>query len=97
MLDGPGRRIAWAVMGQGLAGAVQGLSWARAHSVGMWLCVLGCVSACPEVHRKGGIADRAVHRDAKERVQEGDCDSDAFRLFCTNGREQSDACLEACE
>ncbi|RKH24462.1 hypothetical protein D7Y13_29010 [Corallococcus praedator] len=97
MLDGPGRRIAWAVMGQGLAGAVQGWNWARAHSVGMWLCALGCLSACPEVHRRGGFADRAVHRDAVEQVPEAICRTEVFELYCSEGREQSDECIEACE
>ncbi|RYZ37734.1 MAG: hypothetical protein EOO71_26840 [Myxococcaceae bacterium] len=84
-------------MGQGLAGAVQGGSWARAHSVGMWLCALGCLSACPEVHRQGGFADQASHRDAVEQVPKGECPPATYMRYCTNGREQSDECIEACE
>ncbi|RKH39540.1 hypothetical protein [Corallococcus sicarius] len=68
----------------------------RAHSVGMWLFVLGCVTACPEVHRRGGLVDRAAHRDAVEQVPEDRCPPKDYALYCEGEDDQSAECLEKC-
>lgn len=68
----------------------------RAHSVGMWLFVLGCATACPEVHRRGGLVDRAAHRDAVEQVPKEECTPEIYARYCTGTDEPSADCLELC-
>lgn len=61
-----------------------------------WVCALSCaVMGCPEVHRRDGLVDRAAHQDALESLP-SNCSADDFRIFCANGREQSEACIRRC-
>ncbi|RKG94837.1 hypothetical protein D7V97_38200 [Corallococcus sp. CA053C] len=68
----------------------------RAHSVGMWLFVLGCMTACPEAHRRGGLVDRAAHRDAVEQVPKEPCSDEDYERYCLGEGDQSAECLENC-
>lgn len=61
-----------------------------------WVCTLSlAVLGCPEVHRPGGLADRAAHKDALERIPER-CNSDEHEKYCGGGRERSAKCIEEC-
>ncbi|NOK32688.1 hypothetical protein HMI49_05685 [Corallococcus exercitus] len=68
----------------------------RAHAVGLWLCVLGSMAACPEVHRPGGKLDRAAHKDALERIHETGCDKRDYKRLCPDDAEPSEECIERC-
>ncbi|RKH94675.1 hypothetical protein [Corallococcus sp. AB038B] len=68
----------------------------RAHAVGLWLCVLGGLAACPEVHRPGGKLDRAAHKDAMERIHDKRCDANDLKLLCPRDTEPSEECIELC-
>ncbi|GMT97926.1 hypothetical protein KH5H1_20450 [Corallococcus caeni] len=68
----------------------------RAHAVGLWLCVLGGMAACPEVHRPGGKLDRAAHQDTLERIHETGCDANDVKRLCPEDTEPSKECLELC-
>ncbi|WP_375755058.1 hypothetical protein [Corallococcus exercitus] len=68
----------------------------RAHAVGLWLCVLGGMAACPDVHRPGGKLDRAAHKDALERIHEKGCEEDLYKLICPDDTGPSGECLELC-
>ncbi|QAT88644.1 hypothetical protein EJ065_7119 [Corallococcus coralloides] len=68
----------------------------RAHAVGLWLCVLGGLAACPEVHRPGGKLDRAAHKDALERIHETGCAEDVYKRLCPGDTEPSKECIERC-
>jgi hypothetical protein len=68
----------------------------RAHAVGLWLCVLGGMAACPEVHRPGGKLDRAAHKDALEQLPKSRCSKRDYNRFCTSPDEPSEECFELC-
>jgi hypothetical protein len=50
---------------------------------------------CPEVHRPGGLADRAAHQDALEHIPER-CSEEQRKEFCGQGEEDSEACIRRC-
>ena len=68
----------------------------RAHAVGLWLCVLGGLAACPEVHRPGGKLDRAAHKDALERIHEAGCDAKVYEDLCPDDVEPTEECIARC-
>ncbi|NNB86523.1 hypothetical protein [Corallococcus exiguus] len=68
----------------------------RAHAVGLWLCVLGGLAACPEVHRPGGKLDRAAHKDALEQIPDSSCASRDYQRLCPRDTEPSEECIELC-
>ncbi|MFP2900995.1 hypothetical protein [Corallococcus sp. 4LFB] len=68
----------------------------RAHAVGLWLCVLGGMAACPDVHRPGGKLDRAARKDTLERIHETGCDSDEYEELCPAGTEPTEECIAQC-
>ncbi|CAM4221713.1 Secreted protein [Corallococcus exiguus] len=68
----------------------------RAHAVGLWLCVLGGLAACPEVHRPDGKLDRAAHKDALELIQKSICSEEDYRLLCPDDAEPSKECITRC-
>jgi len=62
----------------------------------VWVCTLSLpLMACPEVHRMGGLADRASHQDALERIPER-CSEEQREEFCGQGEEDTEACLRRC-
>ncbi|RKG80322.1 hypothetical protein D7W79_08190 [Corallococcus exercitus] len=68
----------------------------RAHAVGLWLCVLGSMAACPEVHRPGGKLDRAAHRDTLERIPKPACSSEDYERLCPDDAEPTEECIDLC-
>ncbi len=62
-----------------------------------WVCSLSlAVLGCPEVHRPGGLADKAAHRDALENIPNRECSEAEHAMFCENGKEDSEECLRRC-
>jgi hypothetical protein len=62
----------------------------------LWSCALSvAVTGCPEVHRPGGLADRAAHKDALELIPEG-CSEEDYERFCPKGGEDSPECRKHC-
>jgi hypothetical protein len=72
-----------------------GLGKSQVLAVG--LVLLGFGTACPEMHQRGGRLDQAAHRDAVEQTLIKRCPPPAYQEFCTDGREQTPECIEACE
>ena len=61
-----------------------------------WVCMLSpAVMGCPEVHRPGGLADKAAHKDALELIPER-CSKEVREEYCGGGREDTQECLERC-
>ena len=61
-----------------------------------WVCTLSLtILGCPEVHRPGGLADKAAHKDALESIPER-CTPSQREELCGNGREDSEECLKGC-
>ncbi|WP_338278175.1 hypothetical protein [Corallococcus caeni] len=65
--------------------------------MGLWLCVLGGMAACPDVHRPGGKLDRAARKDVLDRLSNQECHSDEFRRECAESGIPLEECLEDCE
>lgn len=62
----------------------------------MWVCTLSlALMGCPEMHRPGGLIDKAAHRDALEGIPER-CDPAKREELCGNGKENSKECIEGC-
>lgn len=61
----------------------------------MRVCMLSLVlMGCPEMHRPGGIIDKAAHKDALESIPKR-CSEKERREFCEDG-EDSRECIERC-
>ena len=61
-----------------------------------WVCTLSlALMGCPEMHRPGGLIDRAAHKDALENIPE-QCTPQERRMYCEGGKEHSAACREKC-
>lgn len=61
-----------------------------------WVCTLSLtILGCPEMHRPGGLIDKAAHKDALESIPER-CDSAQREEWCGDGRENSRECIERC-
>jgi len=62
----------------------------------LWSCALSiAVTGCPEVHRPGGLADKAAHRDALELIPER-CSEKERDKYCPKGQEASEECIVRC-
>ena len=62
----------------------------------LWSCALSvAVTGCPEVHRPGGLADKAAHRDALELIPER-CSRKDYELYCEKGGYDSPDCRARC-
>ncbi|NOK19063.1 hypothetical protein [Corallococcus carmarthensis] len=68
----------------------------RAHAVGLWLCVLGSMAACPEVHHPAGKLDRAAHKDALEQMPDSRCSARDYKRIGPDDTEPSEECIELC-
>lgn len=61
-----------------------------------WVCAVSlAVMGCPEMHKPGGIIDRAAHKDALESIPER-CDREQLKEFCEGNRRHSAVCREKC-
>ncbi len=61
-----------------------------------WVCTLSlALVGCPEMHRPGGLIDRAAHKDALESIPER-CSAEERRKYCEGAREHSTVCREMC-
>jgi hypothetical protein len=61
----------------------------------LWSALSVAVTGCPEVHRPGGLADQAAHRDALELISEH-CSETEYKQYCPNGREDTPECRKRC-
>lgn len=63
----------------------------------MWVYSLSlAVLGCPEVHRPGGLADKAAHRDALESIPKR-CSDAERKKFCGGDKEDTEECIERCD
>jgi hypothetical protein len=63
----------------------------------LWSCALSvAVTGCPEVHRPGGLADQAAHKDALELIPEG-CSKEDYDRYCANRRQNTADCRTHCD
>lgn len=63
--------------------------------VGTGVFVLVMITGCPSEFGKGGRVNKAVGQDVKELIHE-DCPEPVFLRFCSDGRESTPECIEAC-
>lgn len=62
----------------------------------MWVCTVSLtLMGCPEMHRPGGLIDKAAHKDALESIPE-QCTDDQRERACGKGREDTEECLTRC-
>lgn len=54
------------------------------------------LTGCPEDFGKDGTNDRAVRKDMQELLLKHDCSEKEFRMFCSEGREQTEECRRQC-
>ncbi len=52
-------------------------------------------TGCPSEFGRDGRVNKAVRQDAKELIPE-DCPEPVFLRFCSDGRESTPECIEAC-
>jgi hypothetical protein len=66
------------------------------RSPALWVSTLSLVlMGCPEMHRPGGLIDKAAHRDALESIPKR-CTAKERHEFCGNGKEDSSECIRRC-
>jgi hypothetical protein len=68
------------------------MRWGAACGCALWLATL---TGCPETYRRGGRADRAALKDAKDQIPERICSEDVYELYCADDEESED-CLRHC-
>lgn len=62
----------------------------------MWVSTVSlALMGCPEMHRPGGLIDKAAHRDALESLPKH-CTEDQREQFCGKGKEDTEECLARC-
>jgi hypothetical protein len=61
-----------------------------------WVCSLSLtLLGCPEVHRPGGFADQAAHKDALESLPER-CTAEVRKKYCNGEQKFSEECRIRC-
>lgn len=66
------------------------------RSPATWVCTLSLVvMGCPEVHRPGGLADQAAHRDALEGIPER-CSEKERLEYCGGTKKFTEDCRIRC-
>jgi hypothetical protein len=53
------------------------------------------LTGCPEMHRPGGIIDKAAHKDALESIP-GRCSDQDHAKYCGNGKKDTEECISRC-
>ncbi|QSQ22253.1 hypothetical protein JY651_45205 [Pyxidicoccus parkwayensis] len=67
----------------------------RWSAVCLWVLTVSLTSACPTMHRRDGVLDRAAHADTKEQLETKKCDKATREKLCKDN-EDSDECLDVC-
>lgn len=68
------------------------MQWRTFAVCALWLLA---IPGCAETYRRGGRADRAAHKDAKELLEQDECSLDDYEKYC-RGNEDSALCIEKC-